>query len=257
MRRLNSPALLIASCPVIASATYSRSVGCDRGLDRLQLVHQLVVDVQPAGGVDDDDVEAAVPRLGQRARRARAPDPARPPDRARARPPASPTTFSCSIAAGRRTSVDTSSGCRPCFASHSPELAGRRRLARALQAEQQDDARPRAASAAARPRRRRRAPASRRGRCATTCCAGVRLLRTSWSTARSRTRSMNALTTLKLTSASSSASRISRSAASTVCLGQPGLAAQGAEDVLQAVAERVEHGFEAGACASVPVRRAP
>ncbi len=28
MRRLNSPALLMASCPVIASATYSKSVGC-------------------------------------------------------------------------------------------------------------------------------------------------------------------------------------------------------------------------------------
>ena len=93
-----------------------------RGLDRLQLVHQLVVDVQPAGGVDDDDVEAAVARFGQRARRARAPDPDRPPDRARARRPACATTDSCSIAAGRRTSVDTSSGCLPCFASHRPSL---------------------------------------------------------------------------------------------------------------------------------------
>ena len=50
----------------------------------------------------------------------------------------------------------------------------------------------------------------------TTCWLGVRLLSTAWSIARSRTRSMNALTTLKLTSASSSARRISRSAASTV-----------------------------------------
>ena len=31
-RRLNSPALLIASCPVIASATYSWSVGCTAAL---------------------------------------------------------------------------------------------------------------------------------------------------------------------------------------------------------------------------------
>ena len=31
-RRLNSPALLIASCPVIESATYSRSDGCTASL---------------------------------------------------------------------------------------------------------------------------------------------------------------------------------------------------------------------------------
>ena len=44
--------------------------GLNRGLDRLQFVHQLVVDVQTARGVDDDDVEAGVLRLGQRAARA-------------------------------------------------------------------------------------------------------------------------------------------------------------------------------------------
>jgi hypothetical protein len=50
----------------------------------------------------------------------------------------------------------------------------------------------------------------------TTCCAGVRLASTSSSTARSRTRCTKALTTRKWTSASSSARRISRSAASRV-----------------------------------------
>src|SRR5215831_9135954 len=49
----------------------------------------------------------------------------------------------------------------------------------------------------------------------TTCWAGDRLRSTSCPIARSRTRSTNALTTLKLTSASSRASRISRKAAST------------------------------------------
>src|SRR5919204_2587166 len=44
----------------------------------------------------------------------------------------------------------------------------------------------------------------------TTCCAGVRLFRTSCPSARSRTWATNDLTTSKLTSASSSASRISR-----------------------------------------------
>ncbi len=48
---------------------------------------------------------------------------------------------------------------------------------------------------------------------------------------------MNALTTLKLTSASSSAIRISRSASFDGLLGEPGLAAERAEDVLQTVAE--------------------
>src|SRR5437870_10200614 len=46
----------------------------------------------------------------------------------------------------------------------------------------------------------------------TTCCAGVSDVRTSWPTALSFTRSMKARTTLKLTSASRSATRTSRSA---------------------------------------------
>ena len=37
-------------------------------------------------------------------------------------PACSPTTDNCWIAAGRRTSVDTSSGCRPCFVSHFASL---------------------------------------------------------------------------------------------------------------------------------------
>ena len=41
--------------------------GLDHVLDRDQLGHQLVVDVQPAGGVDDDDVAAGVAGLGHRA----------------------------------------------------------------------------------------------------------------------------------------------------------------------------------------------
>ena len=47
------------------------------------------------------------------------------------------------MAAGRRTSVETSSGWRPCFAEPPRQLSGRRRLARTLQAEQQDDPRAR------------------------------------------------------------------------------------------------------------------
>jgi hypothetical protein len=57
---------------------------------------------------------------------------------------------------------------------------------------------------------------------------------------------MNALTTLKLTSASSSAIRISRSAVSTDCSVETGVAADLAEDVLEAIAEGFEHDRLAG-----------
>ena len=75
-----------------------------------------------------------------------------------------------------------------------------------------------------------------------TAWAGVRLLRTSWPVARTRTRSRNCLTTLKWTSASSRARRISRSAASTSASreGTPG-PRRVPEDPLQLVAQRFEH----------------
>ena len=126
-----------------------------------------------------------------------------------------PTTFSCSMAAGRRTSVETSSGCRPCLTSQRPSFpavvvfpepwspSSRMTRGCACDGGSPPAVSPNSASISSRTIR-------------TTCCAGVRLFSTSSSTARSRTRSMNALTTLKLTSASSSAIRISRSAASTV-----------------------------------------
>ncbi len=66
-----------------------------RVLDRDELGHQLVVDVQPAGRVDDDDVEPEVGGLGDRALRARHRIHLRPPDRAPAPTPSAPTTFSC------------------------------------------------------------------------------------------------------------------------------------------------------------------
>ena len=131
------------------------------------------------------------------------------------RPVCRPSTLSCSMAAGRRTSVDTSSACRPCRVSQRPSLPlvvvlpepcrpsisttrGRWSVGCSPPA-----ASPNSASISSRTMRR-------------TCWPGVRLRSTSWSSARSRTRSTNALTTLKLTSASSSARRISRSAVSTV-----------------------------------------
>ena len=66
----------------------------------------------------------------------------RPPDRARAPTPSAPTTFSCWMAAGRLTSVDTSSGWRPCFVSHFASLPAVVVLPAPCRPEQQDDARP-------------------------------------------------------------------------------------------------------------------
>ena len=94
---------------------------------------------------------------------------------------------------------------------------------------------------AARPWRRRRAPSSSSRTILTTCWLGVRLLRTAWSIARSRTRSTNALTTLKLTSASSSASPDFAQRGLDRLFGETGLALERLEDVLEAGAERVEH----------------
>ena len=86
-RALNSPALLIASCPVIASATNSRSVGSVTFLIADELVHQLVVDVQAPRRVDDHGVEPEVGRFGDGTLRARHRIELRPRDRAPARRP--------------------------------------------------------------------------------------------------------------------------------------------------------------------------
>ena len=163
----------------------------------------------------------AVPRFGHRAARRGATGSSSPAGSCTRTPACLPTTYNCSIAAGRRTSVDTSSGWRPCFASQRPSLPEVVVLP--------DPCRPSSrmtrgapATAAGPPACRRTAPASRRARSARPAGPASGSSGLPDRPARSRTRSMNALTTLKLTSASSSASRISRSAASTVCSVEPG-----------------------------------
>ena len=59
-RRLNSCATLTASWPVIASATSRISVGWTVALQLFQLLHHAFVDLEAAGGVDDDRVLALV-----------------------------------------------------------------------------------------------------------------------------------------------------------------------------------------------------
>ena len=67
----------------------------DDVLDRDELPHQLIVDVQPARRVDDDDVVADV-RAPRQVRSSRAPpDPVVRPGRAPARPPVRATIASC------------------------------------------------------------------------------------------------------------------------------------------------------------------
>ena len=108
------------------------------------------------------------------------------------------------------------------------ELRGRRRLAGALEPDERDDRRvarqverPVAAPRAARRARRGRSsrPAGRRSGCS----------RISAPTARSRTRATKSLTTLKLTSASRRARRISRMRGVDVRLADPAAAGQAGE----------------------------
>ena len=126
------------------------------------------------------------------------------------------TIASCWIAAGRRTSVETTIGWRPCFASHFASLP----VVVVL---------PEPCSPSIKITRGRAdgflQPALRVAEQREQLIAndlddllrsGSRPFWTSSSIARSRTRSTNALTTLKLTSASSSARRISPSTLSTV-----------------------------------------
>ena len=93
-------------------ARAAHSVGSGCVADALELVHQLLVDLEAAGGVDDDRVEA---RLHGRARARRAPPR---PDRScprgrRERRSARPSCSSWSIAAGRWRSAGISPGLRP------------------------------------------------------------------------------------------------------------------------------------------------
>ena len=78
----------------------------------------------------------------------------------------------------------------------------------------------------------------------TTCWPGVRLFVTSSPTARSFTRATKSFTTWRLTSASSSARRISRIAFETASSSSRPAAAEVAEGVLELVGKRVEHGRE-------------
>ena len=113
-------------------------------LDGDQLAHQLVVDVQAAGGVDDDDVAAGVAGFDKGATGAR--------DRVEVAGRIEHTHTGLAgddreLFDGRRAAHVGRDDERELalFGQHPRQLAGRGRLARALQAEHQDDLRARSA----------------------------------------------------------------------------------------------------------------
>ena len=65
-RSWNSLALLTASCPVIASTTRKIWCGPSERLTWVQLVHQVVVDVQPPGRIEDQRVDVLFLRFLER-----------------------------------------------------------------------------------------------------------------------------------------------------------------------------------------------
>ena len=204
--------------------------------------HERLVDLEPAGGVDDDDVAALRLRLLDPVAR----------DRDRVLRRAVEVDGDLDLLAELLELVDRG---RPLevggderrrlallLAEEQRELGRGGRLPRALEAGEQD--RP---SAGVRRTRACEPPepiSSVSSSCTmrTTSWPGVRLFVTAAPTARSRTRATNSLTTLKLTSASSSARRISRIGAREVLLGEDAAAAEVAERALELVGKRVEHG---------------
>jgi hypothetical protein len=134
-------AVLTASWPCIASTTKSVSTGFERRVQLADLGHQLLVDGQAPGGVDEEDVEVVMARVLERGARDR--------DRrvARARrnhsAPAWPRHRLELL--DRRRPVDVGRDRQHLLLALLDqvlgELGGRRRLAGALQARHQDDRR--------------------------------------------------------------------------------------------------------------------
>ncbi len=212
-RRWNSSALRTASCPVRASATYSTSVGSATSRSSASSAMS-ASSMWRRPAVSTRTASWPTARASARAERRIA--------RGSARsgwwtftPACAPTVRSCSRAAGRWTSVDTRRGWRPRPASQRPSLAvvvvlpePWRPVIRITVGGRDADssglgsAPPRTATISSRTTRR-------------TAWSGVRLFRTSCPVARARTLSTICFVTLKWTSASRRAIRISRSAAST------------------------------------------
>ena len=172
-------------------------VGRDRVADVGGLLHQLGVDAEPAGGVDDDDVVLVGAGLGDAVAGDR--------DRVADGEPCSlPATLPGSGAktgdagaladdlqlgrrrSGRCRSAATSSGVWPSLLQPAGQLAGQRGLAGALQAGEHDHGRRVLGEAAAGGSRRRGRVTSSSWTILTTCCAGFSACETSAPSARAR-----------------------------------------------------------------------
>ena len=241
MRRLNSPALLIASCPVIASATYSRSVGSTASLiASSSSISSSSMCSRPA--VSTMTTSKPLLRASASAPVAR---------RTGSISPAGSCTRTPACFADDRQLLDRRRA--PHVGRHEQrvlallrqppsQLARGRRLARALQAEQQDDARP---------RRRRRQPALRVAEERQHLVAhdpddllrrrqapqDLLIDRPVAHAIDERLDDLEVDVRLEQRHPDFAERGLDR------LLGEPGLAAKRLEDVLQAVAERVEHGF--------------
>ena len=170
-------ATLTASWPVIASSTSSDVRRLDRVADALELVHQRLVDLEAAGGVDDHRVEAV--RRG----RARGPRVAASTGILRVGAVDGDVDLRAELLElvdrGRALQVggDERRACGPAPARCRASLAGGRRLAGALEAGEQDHRG--AGRARARPRSEPISSVSSSWTTLTTCWPGVRLFSTS------------------------------------------------------------------------------
>ncbi len=205
-------ALRTASWPVIASATNSTSSGARAAWSaRSSSISASSTWRRPA--VSKITVSRPIRRASASARSASASTPSPGSGVITGVDTCAPTWTSCSTAAARWRSPATSTGCRPRPASRSASLPAVVVLPEPWS--------PHRSTTAGRPLSSSSAPSSPRSAVSSsrtiliTCCAGVRLSSTSAPAARSRTRSMNGRTTRTWTSASSSASRICRSAAAS------------------------------------------
>ena len=236
-----------ASWPIMASTTNRISSGSDRVPDVGGLAHQLLVDAQPAGGVDDDHVVLAAARLVDRVagpprpgRRRRCPARGRTPERRPARRPPAAAARRWG-AAGRPRPA---SGVLPCSLSHSASLP-----ASVVLPEPCRPASMITVGGALANRSRRASPpriwTSSSLTILMTCCAGFSAADTSSRRARSLTRAMNCAhhgqrdVRLEQRDADLAGGRVD------VGGGQPPVPAQIGEDLSQPVGESLEHAPQA------------
>ena len=209
----NAWATPTASWPVIASTTRSVSIGLTAALTAAISCHQRLVDAEAAGGVEDHDVaDLALGRLDALPGDVRDRGAGR---RAEDRDVELLAERLELVRGGRAVRVGGDEERSTALLDDVARELGRAGgLAGALQADHRDDG----GVAAAGGTTRSPVPSSSTSSSwtiFTTCWPAVRLCRTSAPMAFSRTRATKSLTTLKLTSASSSARRTSRMAAST------------------------------------------